>query len=112
MNYLGIGNRMGYPPEPSIKNCETWLDWQAHQLDTLHWWEELTTIPYVEDLWRLAQTICTSFLIPAVRCEALLNQDYTKPPAPKCLTRGRFLPSDPSYQDVRWQPLLLTMAYA
>ena len=34
------------------------------------------------------------------------------PPAPKCLTRGRFLPDDPSYQDVQWKPLLLTLAYA
>ena len=33
-------------------------------------------------------------------------------PSPKCLTQSRFLPNDPSYQDVQWQPLLLTMAYA
>ena len=33
-------------------------------------------------------------------------------PHSKCLTRGRFLPKDPSYQDVWWQPLLLTLAYA
>ena len=31
---------------------------------------------------------------------------------PKYLTRGRFLPDDPSYQDVQWLPLLLTMPYA
>ena len=34
------------------------------------------------------------------------------PPAPKCLTRSRFLPDDPSYQDVQQKPLLLTLAYA
>ena len=100
MTYPGTGNRMGYPPEPLIKNYEIWLDWQACQLDTPHWWEELTAIPKVEDPRRLAWKIHASFLIPAVRCEALLNQDYTMPPAPKCLTRGRFLPDDPSYQDV------------
>ena len=33
------------------------------------------------------------------------------PPAPQCRTRGRFLPNDPSYQDVQWKPLLLTLAY-
>ena len=72
---------------------------------------ELTTIPEVEDPRRLAQKICASFLIMAVRCEALPGQDYTMPPASKCLTRGRFLPNDPSYQDVQWQSLLLTVAY-
>ena len=35
--YPGIENRMGYLPEPSIKNYEVWLNWQAHQLDTPHW---------------------------------------------------------------------------
>ena len=25
--YLDIGNRMGYPLEPLIKNYEMWLDW-------------------------------------------------------------------------------------
>ena len=86
---------MGYPSEPSIRNYEIWLDLQAHQLDTPHWWMELTAIPEVEDLGRLAWKICTSFLNPVVTYEA---------PVPKCLTRGRFLPDDPSYKDVQWQP--------
>ena len=98
--YLDIGIRMGYLPEPSIRNYEIWLDWWAHQLDTAHWWTELTTIHEEEDPRRLAQKICTSFLILVVSCKALPGQDYTMPPVPKCLTRGRFLPDDPSYQDV------------
>ena len=98
--YPDIRSRMGYLPEPSIKNYKMWLDWQAHQLDTGSWWAELTVIPNVEDPRKLAWKICASFLILAVRCEALPGQDYTAPPAPKCLTRGRFLPDDPSYQDV------------
>ena len=102
--YPDIGSRMGYLPEPSIRNYEMWLDWQSHQLDTPHWWAELTAIPDVEDPRKLAWKTCTSFLIPVVRCEALPGQDYTMPPTPKCLTRGRFLPDDPSYQDVWWQP--------
>ena len=69
--YLDIGNRMGYLLEPSIKNYEMWLDWQACQLDTPHWWAELTTIPEVEDPRKLAQKIHASCLILAVRCEAL-----------------------------------------
>ena len=52
-----------------------------------------------------------SFMILVVRCETLPGQDYTAPPAPKCLTRGSFLPNDPSFQDVWWQPLLLSVAY-
>ena len=62
--------------------------------DTPHWWEELIAIPDVEDPRRLAWKIHASFLILVVRYEALLNQDYTMSPAPKCLTRGRFLPDD------------------
>ena len=34
------------------------------------------------------------------------------PPTPKCLSRSRFLPDNLTYQDVHWQPLLLTLAYA
>ena len=34
------------------------------------------------------------------------------PPSLKCLTRGRFFTNDPSYQNVQWKPLLLTLAYA
>ena len=112
VTYLCIENRMGDTPKPLIKNYEVWLNWQAHQLDTLHWWGEVTTIPDVEDPRRLAQKICASFLIPVVRFETLLNQDYTACPAPKCLSRSRFLPNDPTYQDDQWQPLLLTLAYA
>ena len=109
--YPDIRNRMGYLPESSIRNYEMWLNWWASQLDTPHWWAELTAKAEVEDPRKLAQKICTSFLIPVVRCEALPGQDYTTPPSPKCLTRGRFLPNGPSYQDVQWQPLLLTMTY-
>ena len=100
-----------YLPEPSIRNIEIWLDWQACQLDMPHWWVELTAIPSLENPTRLAQKICTSFLIPAVRCETFSFQEYTAPSAPKCLTRNMFLPDDPSYQDIWQQPLLLTMAY-
>ena len=62
---------MEFPPGPSINNYEVWLTWWAHFLDTPHRWGELTAIPDVEDLRRLAQKICASFLIPVVRCETL-----------------------------------------
>ena len=110
--YPDVGGRGDYPPEPSVRNVEVWLDWQACQLDMPHWWVELAAIPNVGNPKRLAQKMCTSFLIPSVRCETLPGQEYTVPPAPKCLTRNMLLPNDPSYQDVWHQPLLLTMAYA
>ena len=80
--YPDIGGAGGYPHEPSIRNIEVWLDWQACQSDTPHWWVELTAIPDVENPKKLAWKICTSFLIPAVRCEAFTGQEYTVPPAP------------------------------
>ena len=43
---------------------------------------------------------------------ASLNQQYTVPPAPKCLNRNAFIPDELSYQDVCQQLTLLTMAYA
>ena len=100
-----------YPQEPSIKDIETWLDWQACQLDMPCWWMEPTAIPGVEDPWKLAQKIWASFSIPEVRSRVFLRQDYTAPPAPKCLTQNVFLPNELSYQDVWQQPVLLTVAY-
>ena len=43
---------------------------------------------------------------------ALLEQEYTAPPAPKCLNRNAFLPGELSYQDVWQQLILLVVAYA
>ena len=101
---LNLGGGNNYPPEPSIKNIEIWLDWQACLMDTPYWWEELITIPEVEDPKKLAQKIRASFSIPAVRCETFPDQGYTVPPAPKCLTRSRFIPDDLTYQDIQQQP--------
>ena len=90
--YSDVGGRGNYLPEPSIRNIEIWLNWQACQLDMPHWWVEPTSIPNVENPKRLTWKICTSFLIPAVRCETFPGQAYTMPPALKCLTRNMFLP--------------------
>ena len=43
---------------------------------------------------------------------AFLEQEYTAPPAPKCLSRNAFLPDKLSCQDVWQQPTLLMVAYA
>ena len=112
MAYLNAGSRGKYLLEPSIKDIETWLDWQACQLDTSCWWMELTTIPGVEDPKKLAWKIWASFSIPEVGSQVFPGQGYTAPPAPKCLTWNVFFPDELSYQDVQQQPFLLTMAYA
>ena len=93
-------------------DIEAWLDWWAHQLDMPCWWTELTAIPGVEDPQKLTQKIKAYFLIPEVRSRVFLGQDYTTPPAPKCLTQNVFLPDELSYRDVQQQPFLLTVAYS
>ena len=58
------------------------------------------------------EKIWASFSIPEVRSRVFPGQDYTAPPAPKCLTQNVFLLDELSYQDVWQQPFLLTVAYA
>ena len=65
MTSKGMRGRQGYLPEPLIKNHDLWLGWQAHQLDTPHWWEELTTILEAGNVKMLAQKIWISFDTPA-----------------------------------------------
>ena len=108
----GTRDRWSFLPELSIENYDQWLEWKAHQLDTPHWWEELTTILGVGDVKRLAQKICASFKVPAVRHEVFKGQVFTVPPAPKCINRNMFLMDDLSYQDVQLKPHWMTLAYA
>ena len=35
--------------EPSVGDLETWLEFQAGQLGTPTWWEELAAVPGIED---------------------------------------------------------------
>ena len=106
------GVEENYPPEPSILDIKTWLDWQACQLSTPCWWEELRAIPGVKDPWKLVCKIWASFSIPKIRSRAFQGQDYTVPPAPRCLNWNAFLLDELPYQDVQQQPFLLTVAYA
>ena len=93
-------------------DVETWLDWQACQLDMPCCWTELTAIPGVEHPQKLIWKIWASFSIPEVRSRVFLGQDYAAPPAPKCLIENVILPDELSYKDVQQQPVLLTVAYA
>ena len=63
----GAWDRQGSPLQTSIKNCEVWLEWQAHQVSMPDWWRELVAIPNVGNPERLAHKICASFEVPWVR---------------------------------------------
>ena len=80
------------------------------------WWEELVAIPNMEDYKKLAQKIHASFEIPRVRCDALkVMNDYSTPPAPKCVERKLFLlAADPRLpcQDYHKKQSQKTLAYA
>ena len=91
---------------------ETWLEWQAQQLGTPTWWAELKAILGIRDPQKLAWIIRVSFYIPEVRMRTLQEPEYTVPPSPRSLDRNAFLPDELSYQDMRQQPALLTIAYA
>ena len=106
------GDIADYSMEPSVLDVEMWMEWQAQQLGTPTWWTELKAILGIKDPWKLTQKIRASFYIPKVRMRALLEPEYTVPPAPKSLNRNAFLPDELSYQDVQQQLALLTIAYA
>ena len=106
------GSVEDYSLEPSVLDVETWLEWQPQQLGTPAWWSELKAILGVKDSWKLTCKIPVSFYIPKVRMRAFLEQEYTAPPAPKCLNRNAFLLDELPYQDVWQQPTLLMVAYA
>ena len=48
------GEEAGCSTEPSIGGVETWLRFQAWQLGTSTWWEELGAIPGIKDLHKFA----------------------------------------------------------
>ena len=88
----GAGDRCGSPAEPSIKNYEVWLEWWGQQFDMPECWGELVTIPNAGDPKRLAHKVHASFQVSQVRCKALRDpEDYTTPPALKCIQRKMFL---------------------
>ena len=85
----GAGDRCNPQPEPSIKNYEVWLEWQACQANISDWWGELVAIPNAGDPERLAWKSYSSFKIPQVRNKALRGSNsYTVPPAPNA-SEGR-----------------------
>ena len=53
--------------EPSTGDLDTWLEFQAGQLGTPTWWEELGAIQDIKDQCKFAQKIRASFYIPEVQ---------------------------------------------
>ena len=68
--------------EPSIDDLEMWLEFQAGQLGTPVWWEELGAMPGIQNQCKFAQKIRASFYVPEVQLRASPEQGYTAPPAP------------------------------
>ena len=112
----GARDRWGSLPEPSINNCEVWLEWQAHQVNMPDWWRELVTIPNAGDLKKLVCKICASFEVPQIRCKALKDPGRLSfTPAPKCIQRKMFLPVANSHlpcQEYQLKQPWRTLAYA
>ena len=107
-----LGCRRGNPSvEPSVSDLETWLEYQSTQIGTPMWWKELGAIPGITDWQKFAQKIRASFYILEVWSRMFPEEGYSMPPAPQSLNRGAYLPDNLAYQDIRWQPALLTVAY-
>ena len=98
--------------QPSVDDLEMWLEFQAGQLGTPMWWEDLAAVPGIEDRHKFARKIRASFYVPEVCLRVSPEQVYTAPPAPQVLDRGAFHPEKFAYQDVREWPILLMIAYA
>ena len=98
--------------QPSTDDLEMWLEFQAGQLGTPMWWEELGAVPGIQDQHKFTWKIRASFYVPEVQLRVYLEPGYTAPPAPQSLNRSAFHPERFAYQDVRQQPALLTLAYA
>ena len=97
--------------EPSISNLEAWLEYQSIQIGTPMWWKELEAVPGITDWQKFTRKIWASFYILEVQSRMFSGEGYSVPPTPQSLNRGAFLPDNLTYQDVRWQPTLLTVAY-
>ena len=98
--------------EPSVDDLETWLEFQAGQLGTPAWWEELEAMLGIEDWCKFAQKIRVSFYVPEVWLRASPEQGYTVPLASQSFNGSAFLLERLTYQDERQQLALLTTAYA
>ena len=75
------------------------------------WWKELGSVLGITDQQKFTQKIWASFYILEVQSRMFPEEGYSMTPTPQSLNRGAYLPDNLIYQDVRWQPTLLTVAY-
>ena len=112
----GEGKGIDVSQEPPAEDYEKWIKWRGCWVHTPNWWWELMGILGINDLQELAQKIRASFEILQVRSKALdINDDYSAPPAPKCIHQKEFLPPPNlkfSSQDFRKGQSYNTLAYA
>ena len=99
------------PVEPSGSNLEAWLEYLFTQIGTPMWWKELEAVLGITNWQRFVWKIQASFYILEVQSRMFPEEGYSVPPTPQSLNRGAYLPDNLIYQDVRWQPTLLTVAY-
>ena len=69
--------------EPSMDDLEMWLEFQAGQLGTPAWWEELGAVPGIEDRCKFTWKIRASFYVPEVQLRVSPEHGYTAPLAPR-----------------------------
>ena len=74
-------------------------------------WGELEAIPGITNLHKFTRKIRALFYIPEVQSRMFPEEGYSMPPAPQSLNREAYLPDKLAYQNVRQQPVLLTVAY-
>ena len=101
-----------YPPEPSIMDIETWLDWGACQLG----YAMLVDGTYSHPRGGRPTETCPEdpglLLDSWGQKQGLPRARLYCTPATKYLNWNMFLLDELSYQDVWQQPFLLTVAYA
>ena len=102
-------------PKPPLDNHCKWIEWCGQYVDMPAWWRELQVIPDIEDHWELTQKVRVSFEVPMVRYQARgRKNDYSAPPALKCIGKDWFLPPlDPRMgsQDYHLGQSRKTLAY-
>ena len=102
--------------EPPAKEYKKWIAWRGCQVHTPNWWQELVWIPGINNSQELDQKIRASFEVPWAKSQAQdVKNDYSAPPAPKCISRKEFLsPQDQMFpsQDFREGQSQKTLAYA
>ena len=98
------------------KEYKKWIAWRGCQVHTPNWQQELVGILGINNFQELVQKIRASFEVPWAKSQAQdVENDYSVPPAPKCICWKEFLsPQDPMFpsQVFREGQSQKTLAYA